>query len=273
MKPPLFDIVTKPFSIVFICIVYALLQTLAFSPLMTYPFLLLALDAFVDAAFFAGLGFLLWKVIRYGNFAALELYQRFINYTALGLLVIGVWIAASYLASYLILDERFLLEIKKIIWMKGFIGLLTYLLIIQLFQVKLNRLLEQEKLSDEAEEETSEGNASPTMETIERVVVKVGQKIHVLFVPDIVYIQSDGDYVQIFTENGKYLKEETMKYFEMNLPQSQFVRIHRSYIVNVGKILRIELYEKTNQMLTLKNGDKIKASASGYKLLRKALSL
>jgi len=95
----------------------------------------------------------------------------------------------------------------------------------------------------------------------------------VILVPDIVYIQSDGDYVQIVTHQNRFLKEETMKYFEAGLPSSQFVRVHRSYIVNVEKILRIEMYEKQNQMLTLKNGDKIRASVAGYKALRAVLNL
>lgn len=55
--------------------------------------------------------------------------------------------------------------------------------------------------------------------------------------------------------------------------RTKFVRVHRSHIVNVEKILRIELYEKQNQMLTLKNGDQIRASVSGYKALREALNL
>lgn len=117
------------------------------------------------------------------------------------------------------------------------------------------------------------GSENPHESELERVAVKVGQKIHVILVPDILYIQSDGDYVQIVTDQHAYMKEETMKYFETSLPQSKFVRVHRSYIVNVEKILRIELYEKQSQMLTLKNGDKIRASVSGYKALRSVLNL
>lgn len=104
-------------------------------------------------------------------------------------------------------------------------------------------------------------------------MVKTGQRIHVILTSEIVYIQSDGDYVQIVTDQSKFLKEETMKYFEANLPNNLFVRVHRSYIVNLEKISRIETYEKNNQMLMLKNGDKIKASASGYRTLRDALGL
>jgi DNA-binding LytR/AlgR family response regulator len=110
-------------------------------------------------------------------------------------------------------------------------------------------------------------------EILERIAVKVGQKIHVILVPDIIYIEAEGDYVRIITDNGKYIKEDTMKYYEAGLPPSKFVRVHRSHIVNVEKILRIELYEKQNQMLTLKNGDQVRASVSGYKSLRDALKL
>ena len=107
----------------------------------------------------------------------------------------------------------------------------------------------------------------------ERIAVKSGTKIHVVLIPDILYLQADGDYVQIFTRDGKYLKEQTMKYFDEHLPENQFVRVHRSVIVNVEMISRIELYEKQNQLLTLKNGQQIKTSPAGYKALRMALNL
>jgi len=86
-------------------------------------------------------------------------------------------------------------------------------------------------------------------------------------------MQADGDYVQIFTEQAKFLKEQTMKYFEEHLPDNQFVRVHRSVIVNVEMISRIELYEKQSQLLTLKTGQQIKASPAGYKALRAVLNL
>jgi DNA-binding LytR/AlgR family response regulator len=124
--------------------------------------------------------------------------------------------------------------------------------------------------------ENNEQNSKPkpveNVETLERIAVKSGQKIHVIIVSDILYLQAEGDYVQIFTNDGKYLKEQTMKYFENNLP-SQFVRVHRSYIINIETISRIELYEKQNQQLTLKNGHKIKISIAGYKLLKLRLNL
>jgi len=111
------------------------------------------------------------------------------------------------------------------------------------------------------------------LEKLERVVVKSGQKLNVITIPEIVYFQAEGDYVRIFTDTGKFLKEDTIKFFQARLPETQFVRVHRSYLVNISKILRIELYEKQNQQLTLSNGEKLKISASGYKRLREVLGL
>jgi DNA-binding LytR/AlgR family response regulator len=79
--------------------------------------------------------------------------------------------------------------------------------------------------------------------------------------------------VHIFTESGKYMKEQTMKYFEEHLSPSKFVRVHRSCIVNVDAISRVELYEKQTQLLILKNGIQIKMSQAGYKLLKGRLKL
>jgi len=106
-------------------------------------------------------------------------------------------------------------------------------------------------------------------ETIDRITVKTGQKLHIIPIQDIIYLKSDGDYVQIITKTGTHLKEQTMKYFETFLPQNQFVRIHRSYIVNVEHISCIESYEE----VALKNGQWLKMSASGHKLLKEALQL
>jgi two-component system LytT family response regulator len=61
-----------------------------------------------------------------------------------------------------------------------------------------------------------------------------------------------------------------MKYYETNLEKRSFVRIHRSYIVNVNYIQRIENFEKDSHVVILKNDARLKVSAEGYKLLRKS---
>lgn len=70
-----------------------------------------------------------------------------------------------------------------------------------------------------------------------------------------------------------YLQEQTMIYFETHLPAETFVRIHRSAIVNIRQIARIELFGKETYLVLLKNGIKLRASLSGYRLLKERLGL
>lgn len=89
----------------------------------------------------------------------------------------------------------------------------------------------------------------------------------------LLYIQACGDYVTLVTPEGQYVKEQTMKYLETHLSAAGFVRVHRSTIVNVTQISRVELYEKENYRLLLKNGTKLRVSHSGYRLLKERLEL
>ncbi|MDD3561299.1 MAG: LytTR family DNA-binding domain-containing protein [Petrimonas mucosa] len=260
-----------------LCIVYATVQAWAFGWLVSFPFLQLMLDGMVNGLCLTALSYLLWKVIKYGNFETLEFYQRLINYAALGLLSIAIWTGLCYLSAYSIFDPDKWSEAISMLPLKAFIALLIYLLMIQLFRMGLAvaGVESQRQTEEETEEEIAgmDNHRTEEIEMLERIVVKSGQKIDVIRVAEIVYFQAEGDYVRIFTDSGKYLKEETMKYFQSHLPDGQFIRVHRSYLVNTSKILRIELYEKQNQLLTLSNGDKIKISASGYKRLREKLGL
>jgi two-component system LytT family response regulator len=108
-------------------------------------------------------------------------------------------------------------------------------------------------------------------EKIHRVVIKKTGKIHVISTDDINYLEAQDDYVMIYTDEGKYLKQQTMKYFENHLDKEQFVRVHRSYIANITCIERIEPYEKTNFILILKDGNKVPVSRSGMQVLKNNL--
>lgn len=109
-----------------------------------------------------------------------------------------------------------------------------------------------------------------TGEKILRVVARLGSNLHVIQVSDIRFIESQDDYVLIHCSKGDFLKEKTMNYFEKNLP-AEFLRIHRSYIVNIQCIDKVELYEKDTHLVTLKTGEKLRASREGYKKLRALL--
>jgi two-component system, LytTR family, response regulator len=77
----------------------------------------------------------------------------------------------------------------------------------------------------------------------------------------------------IHTREGRHLKEKTMKYFETHLDPAQFIRIHRSFILNAKFIDRIEYYDKENYAVLTKTGAKLKASTSGYKILKQTLNM
>lgn len=109
------------------------------------------------------------------------------------------------------------------------------------------------------------------VETIDRIAVKTGTKIRIIYTDEIQYFESQDDYVMIYTGDGKFLKQNTMKYFEDHLPADDFVRVHRSYIVRLDVIAQIELYDKEGYVVKLKNQQSIPVSKSGYNRLRETL--
>lgn len=113
----------------------------------------------------------------------------------------------------------------------------------------------------------------PQEECIDRITVKDGTRIHIIKTEELLYIQACGDYATLVTPAGEYIKEQTMKYFEAHLPADNFVRIHRSTIVNVTQISRVELFGKETYQLLLKNGVKLRVSLTGYKLLKERLGI
>lgn len=103
-----------------------------------------------------------------------------------------------------------------------------------------------------------------------RVVIKNGSKIEMVNHQDIYYIESYGDYVWVHSAQGKLLKQKTMKEFE-DILGADFLRTHRSYLVNTTAIQKLELYEKNSYQLLLKTGNRLSVSKSGYKLLKDTL--
>lgn len=117
----------------------------------------------------------------------------------------------------------------------------------------------------------SEEASSP--ESHNRVVVKKGQNIVVLPVKRIHYFEAFDDYIKIHTAEGFYLKKKTMAYFEKTLDATQFVRVHRSYLLNLQELTRIEPLEKDNHVALLKNGTRVPLSQSGYAKLKSVLGI
>jgi two-component system LytT family response regulator len=107
----------------------------------------------------------------------------------------------------------------------------------------------------------------------ERIVVKTGTKVKIIPVADVEYLEADDDYVSVHTKEGSYLKNKTMSFFEQTLDNSQFVRVHRSYIIKIQDITRIDPYEKDAHIAILKSGAKIPVSKTGYAKLKQVLGI
>lgn len=274
MLSPIFDNTTKIIRYIAIWILFALLQIPAFVPITKLPFSILVCDGFIHALVFGLLGILLWYVLKYGNFQVLNLFQRILNQIVIGFLIVILWMAAGIGFHYILWGDSNLQPLLLLLAPRAFIGILVYLIMLQSFNLILKS--ETNQIADNKIDTLSEipiNEQLPSTEIIDRIALKIGNKIQMVLVHDILYLQAEGDYVRIFTMNGKYLKEQTMKYFEEHLPDNLFVRVHRSVIVNIEMISRIELYEKQTQRLTLQNGEQIKTSPAGYKALRNRLNL
>jgi two-component system LytT family response regulator len=130
-----------------------------------------------------------------------------------------------------------------------------------------------EKHTPKQTEELLETAASQSPAQHERIVVKTGTKVKIIPVADVEYLQADDDYVSVFTKEGSYLKNKTMNFFEQTLDARQFVRVHRSYIIAIQQITRIDPYEKDAHLAILKSGAKIPVSKTGYVKLKQVLGI
>lgn len=107
----------------------------------------------------------------------------------------------------------------------------------------------------------------------QRIVIKLNNKIKIIPFNEIIYLEAAEDYVFVHTAEGRYMKHKTMIFFENALDKNQFVRCHRSYIVDVQQITRLEIYEKDSHVAILKNGAKVPVSKSGYGRLKLVLGV
>ncbi|MDD3736862.1 MAG: LytTR family transcriptional regulator DNA-binding domain-containing protein [Bacteroidales bacterium] len=134
----------------------------------------------------------------------------------------------------------------------------------------LNRLGQEEPDHERIEKLVT--TASEAEGYLTRIVFRKGAGIKIIPLNSVSYLAAEDDYVMIYYNEGKALKPKTMKYYEEHLPPSLFIRVHRSYIVNVEQISRLEPYSKDNYVAILKSGEKIPVSRAGYKILREKLS-
>ncbi|HNX78446.1 MAG TPA: LytTR family transcriptional regulator DNA-binding domain-containing protein [Prolixibacteraceae bacterium] len=128
------------------------------------------------------------------------------------------------------------------------------------------------KMPEAHEDIVEKMNNFPREEFLDRIVVKDRHKIHIIPSDQIRYIESLDDYVLIYTNDGRYMKQKTMHYFESALDPHNFARIHRSFIVRVDQIAQLQQYEKESYIAILHDKTKLKVSKSGYKNLKEMLN-
>jgi two-component system, LytTR family, response regulator len=141
------------------------------------------------------------------------------------------------------------------------------------FDKAIHKWLEQQNNNTPVITDQLLETASLTPGQNQRIVVKNGAKIKIIPVHEVQYLEAADDYVKIHTTDGYYLKNKTMAHFEKVLDGQQFARCHRSYLVNVQHITRIDPYEKDGHIAILKSGAKVSVSKTGYVKLRQVLGL
>jgi len=113
--------------------------------------------------------------------------------------------------------------------------------------------------------------ARPAGQFAERIVVRDGTKVTLIPVARLDYAEATDDYVTLVSEGKKHLKQQTISGLEMALDPARFVRIHRSYLVNLERVARIEPYGKDSKVAILTNGARLPVSRTGYARLQESL--
>ena len=114
-------------------------------------------------------------------------------------------------------------------------------------------------------------DARPRQAPVERVLIRDGAQVHVIPVDRIDYVEAQDDYVCFKADGKDYLKDQTMAAVEATLDPTRFVRIHRSYLLNIERIARVELYAKDSRVAILRDGRRLPVSRAGYARLAKLL--
>ncbi|MDR2233479.1 MAG: LytTR family transcriptional regulator [Tannerella sp.] len=219
-------------------------------------------DGVIYAAMLFLSGHLLWNIFRYAIPAKRMSAYQWMLLVALSVITILFVVGIETFTVFIVFPDCFA-DFVPSIPIRLFI---TWLLFV------IYRLFYTAYLTEETILPVTGESLPATAQIIDRITVRSGNKIKIIPVGDIIFLRADGDYVDIYTAEGHWLKEQTMKYSEDILPPDRFVRTHRSYIVNIHHISRIERYGE-QQLVILSNGEKIKISNARYQILKQRLGL
>lgn len=113
--------------------------------------------------------------------------------------------------------------------------------------------------------------ARPPAQYLERIVVRDGTQVHIIPASRLDFAEAQEDYVALHSAGKKYLKQQTISSLETSLDPTRFVRIHRSYIVNLERVAKIEPYTKDSRVVILSGGAQLPVSRAGYARLKALL--
>lgn len=138
------------------------------------------------------------------------------------------------------------------------------------FHQAINRWTPKEK---ESKGSSLNETANKQPDEHQRIVIKDGAKIKILPTSSVTCLEAYGDYVKIYADGQKYLKKKTLSYFEKSLDDKEFIRIHRSYILNINALTGIEPFEKNTYRAVLTDKQRIPISRSAYAPLKTLLGV
>jgi two-component system LytT family response regulator len=113
--------------------------------------------------------------------------------------------------------------------------------------------------------------ARPPGQHVERLLVKDGPNVHVIPVERVDWIEAQDDYVAIHAGGKSHLKPQPLAEVAAGLDPARFVRIHRSYVLNLERLARLELYAKDSHVAILADGKQLPVSRAGYARLKELL--
>jgi two-component system, LytTR family, response regulator len=113
--------------------------------------------------------------------------------------------------------------------------------------------------------------ARPPGQWPERIVVKDGARVHIIPIAQLEYAEAQDDYVALYSGGRSYLKQQTISSLEESLDPAKFIRVHRSFLINLECISKIEPYTKDSRLAILASGAQVPVSRAGYLRLKEAM--
>jgi len=256
-----------------ICVLVGMAYAIVFGWGIHQPFAAIATDTVVSICLLFAEVVLLWNIFTYSIHNSLSVYQSISLNILYGIISVLLFTGIESLILYIAHPDSFNLFVYSL--PSRMFSLVMLYCAYRLYYALNKR--EEDNLEKEEDDETpifeKQTNTSPVNITpIERITVKTGLKIKVIPVGDLIYLKAEDDYVMFVTAEGRWLKNDTLKEYETTLPSEKFARVHRSFIVNIDKITKIERYGQ-KQLLQLISGESLRISNNGYKTLREKLNL